>query len=468
MRFCHKEIVGIFAITVFVVMGCSSSGENIKQDIEDSVSNPNIVFIISDDQSWTDYSFMGHPHIETPNIDNLASQGLTFTRGYLPAPVCRPSLASLVTGLYPHQHGVTGNDPAFDFDRESSSRTEWLEARKPVNDVVTERFNKLPSLTDYLSGLGYLSLQTGKWWEGSWKDGGFTHGMTHGDPSRGGRHGDEGLTIGREGMQPIEDFMDEAQREDSPFFLWYAPFMPHTPHTPPDSLLEKYLPHAPSEPIAKYWAMIDWFDITVGQLLDSIEDRGLAENTLVVYLTDNGWVQNPDQDNQFIWPSKQSPYDKGIRTHITYKWPGQIPSRMDTTTFVSTNDIAATVLEILDIEPRLEMPGVNVLDQEELESRETVYSEDFNHDIADVQEPTKSLEHRVVLKNPWKLIVPKKEGASPEEELSGGGRFIDMIEEAELYHIVNDPHEEHNLASEHPEIMRELRQRLNSWWRRDF
>ncbi|MFH5883607.1 sulfatase [Halalkalibaculum sp. DA3122] len=455
-----------YLLIVVLLIGCSGSGE--KEPADASQGHPNIVFIISDDQAWTDYSFMGHPHIETPNIDNLASEGLTFTRGYLPAPVCRPSLASLITGLYPHQHGVTGNDPAFEFDRESNSRTEWLQARKEVNDVVTNRFNELPSLTDYLSELGYLSLQTGKWWEGSWKDGGFTHGMTHGDPARGGRHGDEGLTIGREGMQPIEDFMDQAQQENKPFFLWYAPFMPHTPHTPPDSLLNKYLPDAPSEPIAKYWAMIDWFDITVGQLLGSIEDRGLEDNTLVVYVTDNGWVQNPETENQFIWPSKQSPYDDGIRTPITYKWPGEIPARMDTSTFVSSNDIAATVLDILDIEPERTLPGINVLDQEQLQAREAVYSEDFNHDIADVHEPTKSLEHRVVLKRPWKLIVPKEEGTSPEEELSGGGRFIDMIEEPELYHIVNDPHERNDVASEHPEIVRELTQRLNNWWSPEF
>ncbi|MDZ7690872.1 MAG: sulfatase [Balneolaceae bacterium] len=461
-----KYIILSYLLIFGLLISCSGSGD--KEQAKASQEPPNIVFIISDDHSWTDYSFMGHPHIETPNIDELASQGLTFTRGYLPAPVCRPSLASLITGLYPHQHGVTGNDPAFEFDRGSASGTEWLEAREPVNDVVTDRFNELPSLTDYLSELGYLSLQTGKWWEGSWKDAGFTHGMTHADPTRGGRHGDEGLTIGRKGMQPIEEFMDQAQQEDNPFFLWYAPFMPHTPHTPPDSLLQKYLPDAPSEPIAKYWAMIDWFDITVGQLLDSIDERGISENTLVVYLTDNGWVQNPDQDNQFIWPSKQSPYDDGIRTHITYKWPGQIPIRMDTTTFVSTNDIATTVLEILDIEPKLEMPGLNALDREALEERQAIYSEDFNHDIADVHEPTKSLEHRVVLKKNWKLIVPKVEGTSPEEELSGGGRFIDMIAEPELYHIVNDPHEQNNVASEHPEIVRELTQRLNSWWRRDF
>ncbi|MEX0647236.1 MAG: sulfatase-like hydrolase/transferase [Balneolaceae bacterium] len=452
-----KFIWILIPILCFLFIGCTN----------DNQAYPNIVFIISDDQSWTDYSFMGHPHIQTPNIDNLASEGLTFTRGYLPAPICRLTLASMLTGRYPHQHGVTGNDPAFEFNRQSASRTEWLQARVPYNDVVTQRYNNLPNLNTYLSERGYLSLQTGKWWEGSWQDSGFTHGMTHADPSRGGRHGDVGLEIGREGMDPIEEFMDEAEDQNKPFFIWYAPFLPHTPHTPPDSLLEKYLPDAPSEPVAKYWAMIDWFDITVGQLLDSIDNRELTDNTLVIYLADNGWIQNPEQ-NGFVWPSKQSPYDMGIRTHMTYKWPGQIPSEMDTTTFVSTNDMVPTVLEILGLEPERELPGINVLDREARNEREAVFSEDYNHDIADVHSPTESLEHRMVMKSPWKLILPKEESQPQSFEQSGGGQFINYIEGPGLYHIVDDPHERNNAASQHPEIVEELEQLIEDWWESEF
>src|SRR5438552_1926185 len=77
----------------------------------DQAMPPNIVFIISDDQAWSDYGFMGHPHIATPRLDRLAAESVTFQRGYTPVPLCRPSLSSIVTGLYPHQHGVTGNDP---------------------------------------------------------------------------------------------------------------------------------------------------------------------------------------------------------------------------------------------------------------------------------------------------------------------------------------------------------------------
>jgi uncharacterized sulfatase len=72
---------------------------------------PNVVLIISDDQHWADYGFMGHPHIQTPRLDKLAQESVLFTRGYVTAPLCCPSLASLVTGLHPHQNGVTSNDP---------------------------------------------------------------------------------------------------------------------------------------------------------------------------------------------------------------------------------------------------------------------------------------------------------------------------------------------------------------------
>ena len=206
---------------------------------------PNIVLIISDDQSWQDYSFLGHEHIETPRIDQLAAEGLTFTRGYTAAPLCRPALASMSTGLYPHQHKVVGNDPVFDFGSSTRYGEEWLKIRAEANEAVVAGFEQLPTLADILGGAGYVSLQTGKWWEGNPSRGGFTKGMTHGDPARGGRHGDDGLKIGREGLDKIYDFIEDARADDNPFFIWYAPFLPHAPHTPPDSLRDKYLPVSP-------------------------------------------------------------------------------------------------------------------------------------------------------------------------------------------------------------------------------
>src|SRR3546814_19010810 len=94
-----------------------------------------------------------------------------------------------------------------------------------------DRFQQHPTVPQLLADKGYLSFQSGKWWGGHWKDGGFTGGMTHGDPARGGRHGDEGLKIGRDGLKPVFDFIDDATTQDKTFFLCYAPFLPHAPRS---------------------------------------------------------------------------------------------------------------------------------------------------------------------------------------------------------------------------------------------
>lgn len=428
------------ALWCFLLLGSMAYGQ---------ASKPNIIYILSDDQAWSDYGFMGHPFIETPNIDKMAQEGLTFTRGYVTAPLCSPSLASIITGLYPHQHGISGNDPAFAFEEKRYGKEWQLERSKNYKEYLDE-FQKHPTVPQLLKQEGYLSFQSGKWWGKNWKDGGFTHGMTHGDPGKGGRHGDEGLKIGREGMQPIFDFFDTAISQDKPFFLWYAPFLPHSPHTPPDSLLQKYLPKAPTEPIAKYWAMCEWLDITVGQLLDRIEEKGLTENTLVVFVTDNGWIQNPEVANVFVPGSKQAPQDMGIRTPIIYKWPGRITPKMDTTTMVSSIDIAVSSLVAAGLDPSPEMEGINVMDAEELKARDKVFSLDFAHDMAHVDQPEKSLESRIIITNPWKLIDPNRE--------------VEHKEEVQLYNVYQDPYEKQNLATKYPDIVKGLREELDKWW----
>lgn len=409
---------------------------------------PNIILIISDDQSWTDYSFLGHEHIETPYIDQLAAEGLTFTRGYTTAPLCRPALASMATGLYPHQHGVIGNDPVFTFEGGQRWGEEWMAARAVHNEPIISKFEESPTLAGLLEKAGYVSLQTGKWWEGNYSQGDFTEGMTHGDPSRGGRHGDEGLVIGREGLQPVYDFIDDSQKQNKPFFIWHAPFLPHAPHTPPDSLRDKYLPLAPTSAVANYWAMCEWFDITCGQLMDHIEQAGLSENTLFIYVTDNGWIQDPDRPNQFAPRSKQAPYDMGIRTPMMFRWTGVIEPEMDTKSLVSSIDIATTILDICGIAPSAGMQGINVLKKEQLEDRDVIFAETYAHDFTTIDS---SLYYRIALSYPWKLILPD------------ASRQPNKI--PELYDLANDPHEQINRAEELPEITEKLRKQIDQWWR---
>jgi arylsulfatase A-like enzyme len=446
MRLCQKKL-NISFVPVFILMMISCNPSQKQSTGTGEGSLPNIVLIISDDQSWTDYSFLGHPHIETPRIDRLASEGLTFTRGYSSAPLCRPSLASMATGLYPHQHKVIGNDPVFDFDQKKRYGEEWNIQRTEWNAPVIEVFEDLATIPDLLSDKGYLSLQTGKWWEGHYKRGGFTHGMTHGDPENGGRHGDEGLKIGREGMDVIYNFIDLARTEEKPFFIWYAPFLPHAPHNPPDSLLEKYMPLAPTPPVARYWAMCEWFDITCGELIDHIDNEGLGENTLFVYVCDNGWIQDPDKANTYAPRSKRTPYETGIRTPMMFRWTGTIDPKMDTTSMVSSIDIAATLFGICDIPAPEVLQGSNVLDEEKLAEREEIFAEVYDHDFQDVES---SLQCRVIIANPWKLILPD------EANMPG--------ETTQLYNVFEDVFEMENMAEKHPEIVEVMTARIEKWW----
>lgn len=400
--------------------------------------NPNIILIISDDQSWTDYSFMGHEHIKTPRIDRLAEEGLTFTHGYTTAPLCSPALASIATGLYVHQHGVLGNDPVFN-SKEKKYTQQWLNDRMGVYSTMVSAFEKIPTIADLLAENGYISLQTGKWWIGNYKTGGFDRGMTHGDPSKGGRHGDEGLKVGREGLDVIYNFIDSAVSIDKPFYIWYAPFLPHAPHNPPDSLLQKYLPVAPTKAVAAYWAMCEWFDITCGQIMDYVDQKGLSDETLYIYVTDNGWIQDPDRPNQYGPRSKREPYEMGIRTPIIFNWKGTIKPKRNTTAAVSSIDIATTIYGICGIKPPSKLQGIHVLDTTALMHRDAIFAETYAHDFAGIDS---SLYYRIAIDLPYKLILPDKRNL-PESEV-------------ELFDIVSDPFETENLADALPETLNRL------------
>jgi len=439
MKTIKKIYLGIFALSILI-----SCGKETKKETESTSSKaqnqPNIVFILSDDQSWTDYSFMGDENIETPRIDKFASESLAFEKGYVPTPLCSPSLATIITGLYPKDHGVLGNDKVYDRikgDRKTSQKNR-AEAYKPIISA----FEKQTTLPEMLKEKGYLSFQTGKWWHGNHKVGGFDYGMTHGNPKRGGRHGDYGLKIGREGLDTINNYVDLALKEKKPFFLWYAPFLPHRPHNPPQHLFEKYKKKTDSEHLAKYWAMIEWFDETCGQLFDLIEEKGLTDNTLFVYVCDNGWRQNPDKSG-YMSDSKRAPYDMGIRTPIMYKWAGKITPKMDNKTVVSSIDMIPTVLDILNIKKPDNLPGISVLDTVALNKRKGIFGEVYAHDFDTIEN---SMFYNMAIFPPYKIIVPdpvRKKG-----------------EVVQLFNINEDPYEKKNIAASNPEIVKELKEKI--------
>ena len=420
-------------LTIVIALSCcfqAGAGES-------GSDPPNIVLIISDDQHYGDFGFMGHPHVATPHIDQLARESLVFTHGRVTTSLCCPSLASIITGQYPVRHGITGNTP-------SRSNPVFGHANSTYIDLI-ESAETLPEL---LGQRGYLSLQTGKWWHGPAATGGFSAGMTHGDPARGGRHGDEGLRIGREGLEPIATFIDRARSEQRPFFVWYAPFMPHTPHTPPARWLDRYRSIAPTEPIAKYWAMCSWFDETVGELRAMLRAKGVADDTVILFITDNGWINRPNA-SRYAPRSKRSPYEGGIRTPILVHVPGEVDPGTSRALACSV-DIAPTALALAGIEPPDDMQGVDLLDPQAIDGRAALHGVVYSHDAVDYARPEANWEYQWCVRDGWKLILPNL------------ARFPDR--EAALFHVDVDVDEQTSLVEDHPDRVESMRESIRQWF----
>jgi uncharacterized sulfatase len=434
----------LILLPIFLVAGSSLAADP---------APPNIVLILSDDQGYTDYGFMGHPEIETPSLDKLARESTLFRRGYVPTALCRPSLMTLITGLYSHQNKTTGNDPA----NTPANKAHAQKAGKDIREVLISHIDKTGALPQWLAKKGYVSHQSGKWWEGSYQRGGFTEGMTKGFPNPVGRHGDAGLKVGRDGIHPVTDFIDRSVADEKPFFVWYAPFMPHTPHTPPKRLLDKYLKKGVQERIAKYYAMCEWFDETCGALVSHIDDSGIAENTLIVYVTDNGWIQT--EGGSYAQRSKRSPNEFGTRTPIMFRWPGKIPAA-DRAELCSSIDFVPTVLAAAGAKGPHDFPGLNLLPQlksGEAIGRDTIFGESFAHDIADIEKPQASLLYRWVIRGHDKLLLTY-DGAP------GKMKYPPQSGETQLFDLRADPNEKSNLATEKPNLVKQLSALLDEWY----
>lgn len=426
---------------------------------------PNIVYIISDDHAWSDYGFMGHPQIETPNLDRLAARSAAFTRGYVPTALCRPALATLATGLYAHQHRISGNDPALlpGMTQAGGPNLKDPAEYQNLRAQLIAQIDRHPTLPQLLGKKGYLSHQSGKWWEGGYARGGFTHGMTRGFPLPGGRHGDDGLEIGRQGMGPVTAFIDQATAAKKPFFVWYAPLLPHTPHNPPERLFAKYKAKGiTSDFIARYYAMVEWFDETCGQLLQHLEAKGLTDSTLIVYVGDNGWIQRADA-NGYAPRSKQSANEGGIRQPILISWPGVIRPGNRGEQLASSVDLFPTALAAAGVELPANLPGYNllpVLKSGQPTPRRIVFGETFAHDVVDIEVPEASLVYRWVIEGRWKLLLTY-DGAVSKRYASSNPRDE---RRPQLFDLLADPYENQNLASSNPDRVAQLADQLHQWW----
>jgi arylsulfatase A len=426
---------------------------------------PNIVLIIADDQAWRDFGFMGNADVYTPNLDKLARQSARFVNGYVPTSVCRPSLATLLTGLYPRQHGIYFNHPPPGYPRLLHlSAAEWRVRRAAAERIV----RGLPTLPRVLAANGFACLQTGKHWEGDFRNAGFTHGMTLNKPSPppayGNRtlkdgivahgNGDAGLLIGRDTMQPIYDFLD--QHHDQPFFIWYAPLLPHVPFDAPPRFRHRYenRPEIPQHLVA-YYAEITRFDETVGQLLQALDERGLTKRTLIIFIIDNGFRPAVQQGGtKPDLRSKRSPYEDGVRTPILIFWPGRArPGTHEP--LVQSIDTVPTILAAAGIQTLIpDLPGIDLLPAAIGESplpERPAFGEIYPNDAATLGDPAGNMLARWMRQGDYKLIVLADND----------------INSTALYNLRYDPEERHNLANspEHAERLEQMRRLLDDWWK---
>ncbi len=334
-------------ICILTLFSCNST------NVDDQL--PNIVLLIGDDHGYPYFGFMGSEYVKTPNMDKLASNGTVFRNGYVPDNHCRPSLATLVTGILPINHR--------------------MEVEKMIlkNGIVDDRekiefshhamkyFITLPKL---LKKKKYTSFQGGKWWEFHYENGGFDKGMATGwtKEERNSKNwfrkfmGGNGLELGRATMEPVYDFIN--QNKDNPFFLWYAPELPHYPFDAPEKYYNIYKNEDMTESAKRYYANCTWFDDGVGELVKHLKRIGEYENTLFIYVNDNGWEQNPSQD---FWDDpmrshnggdkgKISIFDQSFRTPIIFAWERKIAKNKYLEEFIHSADIPATILDYLDLE----------------------------------------------------------------------------------------------------------------------
>ena len=310
---------------------------------------PNIVLILVDDLGYNDVSYNGATEIETTNIDRLAEEGIIFSNGYVPYPVCTPSRAGLLTGRYPARFGLEGNIAYMPFDPNLGM---------PLEETT---------FPTYLQNAGYRTGIVGKWQLGA---------APHFAPPQrgfdyffgflGGSHDYWRIDATAPGSQLVVplientstasftgyltdaltdkaiEFMSEEQ--DDPFFLYLAYNAPHTPLQAPAELVEKY-EHIENVQRRTYLAMVDSLDQNVGRVMDALEQSGQRDNTIVFFLSDNGAVLGLG-DNGSLRGGKGDFYEGGIRVPFVASWPARWPQGETYEPMVISLDIAATVLEM--------------------------------------------------------------------------------------------------------------------------
>lgn len=447
-----SKTYNLLLIGLLILTSCSSKKKRKNLEVE----RPNIVFIIADDMAWDDSGAYGHPNIQTPNIDKLAKEGMRFDNAFLTISSCSPSRTSIITGLYPH-----------------NTNAEQLHWPLPASKVT---------FVEQLKTSGYWTAQAGKWHLGdSIKD---RFDVVHDVGTKGFQlspTGDKTEELG-EGSG-CEEWVSTLKNrpKNKPFFLWLAAVDPHRPYTEniiqnphvlEDVIVPPYLPDTPEvrNDLVHYYNEITRLDNYVGDVLLELNRQEVSDNTLILFISDNGRPFPRD---------KTTLYDGGIKTPWIVKWPAKIKPESVCNSLVSSIDVAPTFLNLAGLKPLPQFEGVDfseLLTSPGKNVRDIIYAEDHWHDYEDYTRAVRTKEYKYI-----KNFYPDLPN-TPSADAFIGGAFVEMIKlkeqgalndaqlacfktpraEEELYHIISDPYELKNLAynPEYKEVLSTLRLRM--------
>lgn len=440
---------------------------------EQETSKPNILFILADDLGYHDLSAMGSKYYETPNIDRISQEGMTFTDGYATCQVCSPSRASIMSGKFPARHGITDWIGA-------RTGEEWRKAGRYNKLLPPEYVHNLPTdyvtLPEAMKEAGYKTFFAGKWHlgsEGSWPtDHGFDinkGGWDVGSP-RGGyfapwenpnlESGPDGENLSMRLARETADFIKTHQ--DTSFFAFLSFYAVHGPIQTTQEKWAKYREKAEEMGIAEtgfemgkflpirqvqdnpvYAGLVEQMDDAVGLVLKTLDEAGLADNTIVIFTSDNGGVAAGDAfatSNLPLRAGKGYQFEGGIREPYFIKAPGLTEPGAVTTVPATGTDFYPTLLELAgaDLRPDQHMDGVSllpVLKGGTLPERPLIWH--YPHYGNQGGEPSS-----IIRKGAWKLIHYYEDGRD------------------ELYNLTNDLKEQNDVATDHPQIVAQLSEEL--------
>ena len=420
-----------------LVSGCQDTSNS-----EPESTLPNLILIIADDLSWNDLGTYGHPHIRTPHLDGMAREGMRFDQAFLTTSSCSPSRSSIITGLYPH-----------------NTDAEQLHWPLPADRVT---------FVEKLKEAGYWTGQAGKWHLGEDVKDRFHEVRDVG--TIGFVLSPDGKSLPPEGDGSGSEHWLSLLRDrpaNQPFFLWLAAVDPHrpyeediidTPHTNADVIVPPYMPDTPEvrKDLALYYDEISRLDRYVGAVMEELENQGVADNTMVLFMSDNG---RPFQRD------KTTLLDGGIKTPWIIKWPARVAPGTTTSSLVSSIDIAPTLLSLAQQNIPETFEGVDfgeILSDPALEVRDHIYAEDHWHDHDDFGRAVRNHQFKYI-----RNFFPELANTPPADALTGMAFKATLAlheqgqltpeqalifqaprPEEELYDVEADPHELINLAGD--------------------